>query len=135
MKKAWAWKTIPMFLAIALMVSGCGTIFASKQENAGIAHWNLKPDVECIKAAKSDRTLCYEVEVFDGKEKADVTISVERRADGSFLVSYNAEEVKAFEGQALRAAVHIEVAKALKDILPGMVDSLVTAIIKGVKPL
>ena len=49
--------------------------------------------------------------------------------------AYNAEGVKAFEGQALRAAVEIEVAKVLESILPGMVQAIVDAILSSINPL
>ncbi len=136
MKLKNAWKMTAALVAVLFLVASCGgPLFVTKQENAGLTHWKAGPNVKCLEAAKTDKTLCYELEVFDGKEKQNVKFEITRSTDGVFKVTYNATAVKAFEGQAIRAAVEIEVAKALKDILPGMVDSLVKAILKSIKPI
>ncbi len=129
-------KGITAAIAVLFLTAACaGPFFTTKQENAGITHWKLSPDVECVKSVKTDKTLCYKVEVFDGKEKADVKVSVTRELNGSFTVSYSAELVKAFEGQKVRAEVEIAVVDMIGDVLPDMVDALVDAIMDAINPL
>jgi len=123
-------------LALGVFIAGCaGAVPWNPQGYAGITKWKVTPNAKCLKEAKTDKTLCYELLVMDGKEKQDVTFEITRSPDGTFLVKYDAKGVKAFTGQEIRAEVEIQVSKTLETILPGMVESLVDAIIKGIKPI
>lgn len=125
-----------VLLALGVFIAGCaGAVPWNPQGYAGITKWKVVPSADCLKAAKTDKTLCYELLVMDGKEKQDVTFDISRKPDGTFLVKYDAKGVKAFTGQQIRAEVEIQVAKTLEAILPGMVESMVQAILKAVKPI
>ena len=135
-KKMWKYVPVVLVVLVAFVLSACaGAVPWNPQGYAGITKWKVVPSAECLKAAKTDKTLCYELLVMDGKEKQDVTFDISRKPDGTFLVKYDAKGVKAFTGQQIRAEVEIQVAKTLEAILPGMVESLVKAILKSIKPI
>lgn len=127
------WFVAPLLLLF--VITACaGAVPWNPQGYAGITKWKVMPSADCLKVAKTDKTLCYELLVMDGKEKQDVTFKITRSPDGTFLVEYDAKGVKAFTGQQIRAEVEIQVTKTLETILPGMVESLVKGIIEGIKP-
>lgn len=118
-------KDIALIGLLVFALAGCaGGLPWGPQQHAGITEWTISP------VEKG-----YKVHVIDGKEKQNVAIKAEKKLDGTIVVSYNATAVKAFEGQALRAAVEIEVAKVLGEILPDIVESLVEAILDSINPL
>lgn len=72
------------------------------------------------------------VKVIGGKEQEAVGLTLDL-PDGT-RATYTASGVKAFDGVALRAAVEQAISNDVKEAAPGIVDSVVAAVIKAVVP-
>ena len=114
-----------LFLAIAaaLAMGGCASL-----ENAGNSSMTLKPFVT---DAKSGATVCCEVSVADGKQRASLTLSATKTGN-DYAFSLDEKGVEAFQGQAiaagaskgaLDAAAKAAVAAALAPVLPALMPA------------
>lgn len=101
-------------LPIIFVLAGC------TQNKAGIA----KADLEWC-PTNSGLVLC-KVNITDGKERDDVELEFTKK-DGT-KITYTAKGIRAFEGQALRAAVDKAISADIKAIAPGIVGSVVKAV-------
>ncbi len=127
-------KRIVFITLAALLLSSCmaaGAVPWNKQNYAGISRWRVTPTSDCEEGVP----ICYELDVIDGKEKADITFDIERLPGGGFSIKYSAKGVAAFRAHEIRAELEKEVAKQTGRMLPEMVRAAVEAAIKGVKPL
>ena len=109
-------------LLAVLILSGCQMLGGSQQETSGQTVWNIETDV-------TDKGEPYisNVNVQDGKEKSDVKVEYVPTEDGKVnKFVYEAESVKAFQGQALRADVDKSQAEAFVDsleaVMPGVTE-------------
>ncbi|HDZ73685.1 MAG TPA: hypothetical protein ENH55_13150 [Aurantimonas coralicida] len=106
-----------------LILTGCiGLEPWNPQNNAGITNVTI----EWCESAKedTDNYLC-KVSWIDGKEKADVSIS------WGDNFTYSANDVSAFRGQEIRAAVEEALAEAQVEVTTAIVDRIVGAIAGG----
>ncbi|MEE8223889.1 MAG: hypothetical protein V3S59_06265 [Alphaproteobacteria bacterium] len=112
-------------VAGAFLLAGCaGAVPWNSQVNAGITRAEI---LWCeSKNAAKDTYLC-EAEIVDGKETADVTLTV--KLPNGAEVRYAAKGVKAFEGHEVRGAVEKAISNDMKDVAPGVVESVVDAIL------
>lgn len=101
-------------------LAGC----ASPQDGAGMTvarvTWCPEPD--------GALRLCG-AEIMDGKERRDVSLAL-RLPDGTAVV-YQAADVRAFEAQALRAAVEKALIEEIGEAAPAVVEAVVAAVLKG----
>jgi hypothetical protein len=105
-----------IFLALLLIgLAGCAAVPWGPQQNAGLT--NVKLD-GCGAEEGIDGQMFCGIRVVDGKEKSNVSVRVSKGADGTFTASYEAKDVQAFGGQAIRAEVEAAVAAALTAALP-----------------
>lgn len=70
--------------------------------------------------------------LYGGKEQGSVGITI--RHPSGVEVEYTATDVKAFEGQKVRAAVEEAVSADAKEAMPGIVDTITDAIIRATSP-
>ena len=127
---------IGAFLVVFAALTGCaGALPWNKQQYAGLTEWTVRHDVECLKAVGEKDYLCFELDVIDGKEKQDVTITLERLPTGVLRVSYSATAVKAFVGQALRAEVEKMVAIEIGKAVPLITEAITKAMLDSINPL
>jgi len=106
---------------IALVsVSACGAVPWNKQQYAGINSVKFE-------WCKIDGSyLPCHVRIIDGKEQGAIDFKFQM-PDGTIL-NFAADNVKAFEGQRLRAEVEKAIAEQLGEVSPGLVDAILNAI-------
>jgi len=114
-------------LALILFLAACGAIPGNEQVNAGITHATVKV---CQK--KDGGVFVCAAEIIDGKEKQNVSLVIKNPV--GWQVEYSANGVRAFEGQKIRGAVEDAISDDLKAAAPGIVDSVMGAIVKAVVP-
>lgn len=68
------------------------------------------------------------VERIDGKGRETIHVVFERAPDGTLKAEYDAGGVTV-DGQALRAAVEDAVSEDVKEVFPGIVDAIISAIV------
>lgn len=68
----------------------------------------------------------------DGKESASLKASLDL-STGTF--NYDRSDVRAFDGQRVRAAVEKVVAEQVGNVTPGVVDAIVRAVITSIVPI
>lgn len=108
---------------LAVLLAGCaGAMPWNKQQYAGLT---------VAKLEKCSQTSCSFV-VYDGKESGAIDFKV-KFADGT-VMNFAADDVKAFEGQAIRGDVEKMVAEQFGDVAPGLVDAIINAVIAGGVP-
>lgn len=112
-------------IALPLLLSACaGALPWNTQSKAGITDavvtWCESKD------ATKDKYVCG-ARLTDGKEKTYIALKIDT-PDGSHL-KYTARDVKAFQGQQVRAAVEKAVSADVKAAAPGIVDAIVKAIL------
>lgn len=111
-------KTFFATIGAAFLLSACaGALPGNPQGLAGINKGEFEYDPQTGKVSG---------EVIGGKESEAVKLSV-KTPDG-LEVTYSAKGVKAFDGQAVRAAVERAVSDGAKQAMPGIVDSVVSAV-------
>lgn len=111
-------------IAAALLVSACAGSLpgVSTQGSAGMT----------VVKASFENGVVKDISWIDGKEKADVTMSMDV-ATGK--VDYSARDVKAVDSQKVRAAVEKVVAEQVGSVTPGVVDAIVRAVITSIVPI
>ncbi len=123
-----AGRALPIFLmfvaiAAALAMGGCASL-----ENAGSSSMTLKPFVTDV---KTGATVCCEVSVADGKQRASLTLSATKTGD-NYAFSLDEKGVEAFQGQAIaagatqaaiNAAAKAAAAAVLAPILPALMPA------------
>jgi len=106
-----------MLITLALL-AGCASI-----QNAGNASYSVKPFVV---DAKSGASVCCEVTITDGKERASLNLHVIKTGD-NYDITLAERGIQAFQGQAIAAgatqtaidaAAKAATAAALAPILP-----------------
>jgi len=109
-----------------LFISACGSVPWNKQQYAGLnsVHFSW------CKAEEGSTYLPCKVRIIDGKEQGSIDFKFQM-PDGTIL-NFTADNVKAFEGQALRAEVEKAVAEQIGEVSPGLVDAILSAV-TGVK--
>lgn len=108
-----------------LTIGGCST-----QQYAGLTSLEvtMKPKCDGPTLAECAATIKY----IDGKEKANVATDVDL-TKGHF--AYTASDVKAFDGQALRAAVDKALIETAGQTIPQVADAIVRAVITSMVPI
>lgn len=108
-----------------LLLGGCST-----QQYAGLTSLEvtMKPKCDGPTLAECAATIKY----IDGKEKANVSTDVDL-TKGRF--TYTASDVKAFDGQALRAAVDKALIETAGQTIPQVADAIVRAVITSMVPI
>jgi len=112
---------IIVIVATALMLAGCSV--GGHQEFAGIN----KVSFDWCKV--DGQMLPCEVRIIDGKEQGAIDFSFQM-PDGTIL-NFAADNVKAFRGQELRAAVDKALIEAYGEALPSVAESIVKALSGG----
>lgn len=114
---------IAITLISILALSGCASL-----QSAGNSSYSMKPFVV---DAKTGATVCCEVTVSDGKERASLTLNVTKTGD-NYAFSLDEKGVAAFQGQAIAAgatkeaidaAAKAAVAAALAPVLPALIPA------------
>lgn len=121
---------------LAFLLSSCASTVPWKtphqQNYAGISAWRVNPSENC----PGNVDLCYDFEVLDGKEKGSVSFEITRDPNtGVIHVKYAAGDVRAFEGQNIRAQVELAQLQTLGQIIPALTDAIVSALSKSLIPL
>lgn len=120
-----------LVIGLCFLVSACaGALPWNKQQYAGLSSWSWEPSSDC----RLGEPICGTLHVMDGKEKQDIAFSIEKTETG-FKVSYIAAGVTAFQGQEIRAAVEQVVSEDVKETFPGIVDTVVNAVLKAIAPI
>lgn len=122
---------IVVALALALTLGGCaGAVretISVAGESAEKVEWNPQQY-----AGINRGTVRFpdgmEAEVVGGKEQGRIALAYK---DKDREVLYEAENVKAFDGHAVRAAVEQSISADLRASAPGIVDSVVSAVFKA----
>lgn len=110
--------------ALSAMLMGC----------AGAVPWNKQQFAGLTWAALSNCTdASCEFLVVDGKESGAIDFKV-KFASGT-IMNFAADDVRAFDGQALRAEVEKIVAEQAGDAAPGIVDAILDAVTGGATSL
>lgn len=121
-------RSILLSVICMVMVSACGALgpngFGTPQGYAGIN--SIK-----VSWAQGDdgRWSPETVHIMNGKEQSMVDLKFEM-PDGT-IVNYKAGDVKAFEGQEIRGMVDKAFSDQMGNIMPDIVDAVITAIKKG----
>lgn len=109
---------------VCLGVSACaGAVPGNPQGYAGINHMSVEMQIP-----EGERGPKH-VEIWGGKEQEAISFEIETQ-DGR-KATYSASGVKAFDGQKARALVEEAVSSDVKEAFPGIVDSIVNALTKG----
>ncbi len=104
-----------------IVLSGCaGAVPWNKQNYAGIEEWSVDYNDGAIER----------VHYINGKEASGSQIKI-HLSDGTILNFYG-NDIKAFEGQGMRAAVEKALAEQLGEVAPGVIESVLKAIKGGV---
>lgn len=102
-----------LVLSSFLILVGC-----SANQYAGINH---------AKADFNDNGQLQEIVFYGGKESGEVTLKVP--LPGGAVAEFTGKDVRAFEGQAVRAEVEKAIAEAGAQIAPDVVNAIVDAIV------
>ena len=94
------------------------------QNYAGLTRVELKG---CDQEQGIDGQLYCDINIYDGKEKTDVSVVVKRSPDGTITAEYNAKDVAAFEGQLIRGDVEKKVAEKLGEVIVEAVNKIPTS--------
>jgi len=114
-----------LMAVLAFSLTACaGAVPWNAQNYAGITEWKLK-----YKKNNDGNFQLASVTYVNGKEFGADTIKI-ALPDGSIL-NFSAEDVKAFQGQEVRARVEQAVAEQFGEVAPGVVDAILKAIIPG----
>ena len=121
-------KNILLIAFLSLGLTACGAVPWNDQENAGLT------DMHIYWGYDEANQIVYpsEIRVTDGKEAGEIDLKFQMQ-DGTVL-NFNGTEIRAFEGQALRAEVERVIAEQVGDVAPGVVDAIIGAI-TGVAPV
>ena len=119
-------KLLTMLLATSVLLSACaGAVPWNNQNNAGI----VEIEIGYKKVSDAEGNEGYQIDkanIVDGKENGAVQVKF-TLPDGT-IFNYAADDVKAFDGQALRADVEKALSEQLGTVAPGVVDSVISAI-------
>lgn len=105
---------------VLLSLSGCaGALPWNDQNAAGMEKWSVTYKDGAIN----------KVQYINGKEAgaSDIVIQL---ADGTVL-NFTGSDIKAFQGQELRASVEKAIAEQLGSVSPGVIDAILKAISGG----
>lgn len=106
-----------------IVLSGCaGAVPWNKQNYAGINEVSFS----WCKANDGKTYMPCNVKITNGKENGGIKFSFEM-PDGTIL-NFSADDVRAFEGQSIRANVEKAIAEQLGDVAPGVVDAIIKAV-------
>jgi hypothetical protein len=103
---------------ITLLLAGCTSV-----QYAGNASYSVKPFVT---DAKTGATVCCEVEIKDGKERATLDLRVVKNGDG-YDITLSERGVLAFQGQAIAAG-------AMKDAIEAAAKAAAAAVLAPILP-
>ena len=110
-----------LFLILLVLLSGCGAIPGNSQVDAGMTRALIE-----WKTDKDGISRISRAEIINGKEMQDVRLRA-KLADGT-SIDYSATAVKAFQAHAVRSAVEKQISSDVREMVPGIVDNIVTAI-------
>lgn len=119
-------KNILLIAVLSLGLAGCaGALPWNDQENAGLT------DVTFYWGYDSDNQTVYprEVRITDGKEAGTIDFKF-NMPDGTIL-NFTGTDVRAFEGQRLRAELEAAVAAEFGDVSKAFMDGLMTVVTGG----
>lgn len=113
----------------ALILAGCAgnTPWKNPQQWSGINEATI--EANCPEDV--DAWCPATVHILGGKEAQRIGITYRKEQDGTTLVKYEAVDVKAFEGQQIRAAVEEAVSEDAKEVAPGIVDTVTSAVLEA----
>jgi uncharacterized protein YceK len=112
--------TLLLAFSLLLLLSGCASL-----QSAGNASYVVKPFVV---DANTGATVCCEVSITDGKERAALTLNVTKTGD-NYTLALDEKGILAFQGQAIAAgatqtaidaAAKAAAAAALAPIIPAL---------------
>lgn len=121
-----AGRALPFLLLIlavggALALGGCASL-----QNAGSSSMTLKPFVT---DAKTGATVCCEVSIADGKQRASLTLNAAKKGD-DYTFSLDEKGVEAFQGQAIAAgATQAAIDSAAKAAVVGVLAPILPSIL------
>ena len=123
LKTLLSFRGLPVAIALMMTLSACaGAVPWNAQNDAGITTASVK----WCETSSGTYDLCH-AKIIDGKEKTDVALGV-KFPDGA-EVTYSAAGVKAFDAHKVRGAVEEAISEDVKQGAPGIVDSVVKAVL------
>jgi len=116
-------KHILISILTVITLSGCaGALPWNKQNYAGINEVSFS----WCKANDGATYMPCNVKITNGKENGGIKFAFEM-PDGTIL-NFSADDVKAFEGQNIRAKVEKAIAEQLGDVAPEVAEAIIKAI-------
>ncbi len=120
---------ITLSICITLILAGCGAVPWNPQNNAGLTNVHMEG---CGQDEGIDGQMFCDIAIIDGKEKTNVRVVVAKNPEtGLFSASYEATDVEAFTGQAIRGEVEKAIAEAVRQALPDITQAVIDAIKAG----
>ena len=115
---------VAVALCLLALLAGCG--FPGLMPDAGRSSMSIKP---MVIDAKTGATVCCEVSVADGKQRASLTLSATKTGD-NYAFSLDEKGVEAFQGQAIAAgATQAEIEAAAKAAAAAVLAPVLPALI------
>lgn len=121
---------VTVLLAAVLLLGGCAGLAptANQQTVAGVTDVEIAFKENCGEAIPS---CLAHVRWRDGKESVTMNVTIDL-SQGTF--TYRRGNTRAFEGQAVRAAVEQAIAAEIGDVAPGAIDAVTGAVLKALLP-
>ena len=101
----------------ALLLSGCGSLSSANQYSG----------INYAKAEFSESGRLREIVFAGGKQSGNVKLEVD--LGNGAKATFSAEDVKAFDGQAIRAAVEAAQAEAASEVVPQLTDTIIARLL------